>query len=428
MHNVGVFNSGLFKHFFGKPTRKDTKAITNYFSMLSGYTPSYSNYDGALYEIDLVRACIHRIASECAKATPILVNDDDKAKDFIISKYPNDTMTAYQFYYRLATIFQVENNAYIVPQYAERDGSGGIVGLIPIRPLHVEIFEDDTLGVCYRFEFNNGDTKVYQMHEVGHIRRMQYENDMYGNSNNAFDNTAKLVIAQEKGSEQAIKASSSLRFMAKLNTPIDDDEDFKNQQDVFLRNNLEGNESGVLIYDPRFEEVKQIESKPLLVDANQKKAIENSVFTYWGINEDILQNKYSEDTWNAFYESAIEPFYIQVQEVITKLLYTYQEIAEGKGIRLTSDRLQYASNTTKIQVAKEFIDRGLLTLNQGLNILNLPPLPDNEGNIRFVRAEYIDANSVGKEVTDNGEDGQQNPVKTDDVPGPTDDGDGTEKN
>ncbi len=411
---MGVLNSGLFKHFFGKPTKKDTKAIKNYFSLLSGYTPSYSTYNGALYEIDLVRACIHRIASECAKATPVLVDDEDKDKEFIISKYPNDTMTAFQFYYRLATIFQVENNAYIVPQYAERDKSGGIVGLIPICPMFVDIIEHETLGICYKFTFNNGDSKVYQMAEVGHIKRMQYKNDMYGDANDAFDNTAKLVIAQEEGSEKAIKSSSLLRFMAKLNTPIDDDEDYKEQQNVFLRNNLEGNESGVLIYDTRFEDVKQIESKPLLVDAEQKKAIENSVFTYWGINEDILQNKYSEDTWNAFYESAIEPFYIQVQEVITKLLYSVNEIKAGKGIRLTSDRLQYASNTTKIQVAKEFVDRGLLTLDQGLNILNLPPLPDGQGNVRVIRAEYIDANAVGKEVYEDEQTGTK-PNSTDDV-------------
>ena len=421
---MGVLNSGLFKHFFGKPTKKDTRAIKNYFSLLSGYTPSYSTYNGALYEIDLVRACIHRIASECAKATPVLVDDEDKDKEFIISKYPNDTMTAFQFYYRLATIFQVENNAYIVPQYAERDKSGGIVGLIPICPTFVDIIEHETLGICYKFTFNNGDTKVYQMSEVGHIKRMQYKNDMYGDANDAFDNTAKLVIAQEEGSEKAIKSSSLLRFMAKLNTPIDDDEDYKEQQNVFLRNNLEGNESGVLIYDTRFEDVKQIESKPLLVDAEQKKAIENSVFTYWGINEDILQNKYSEDTWNAFYESAIEPFYIQVQEVITKLLYSIEEIKNGKGIRLTSDRLQYASNTTKIQVAKEFVDRGLLTLDQGLNILNLPPLPDGQGNVRVIRAEYIDANAVGKEVYKDEQSGTE-PSSPDDVSNGNSD---TEKN
>lgn len=148
------------------------------------------------------------------------------------------------------------------------------------------------------------------------------------------------------------------------------------------------------------------------------------MFTYWGINEDILQNKYSEDTWNAFYESAIEPFYIQVQEVITKLLYSIEEIKNGKGIRLTSDRLQYASNTTKIQVAKEFVDRGLLTLDQGLNILNLPPLPDGQGNVRVIRAEYIDANAVGKEVYKDEQSGTE-PSSPDDVSnGNTD----TEKN
>lgn len=392
---MGIFNSGLFNHFFGKPSKKDSRKITNYFTLLSGYTPSHTSYKGALYEIDLVRACVHRIASECAKTSAVVVNDKDKRKQFIVSKYPNDTMTAYQFYYRLATIFQMENNAYIVPVYKEKDGSGGIVGLVPIQPYYAEVIEDDEGDMCYRFTFND-EVKIFKSWEVGHIKRMQFKNDLFGESNDAFANMADLLVAQEESSASAIKSNSMLRFMAKLNTPIDDDEDYKKQQEIFMKNNLEDNQSGVLLYDTRFEDVKQIESKPLMIDAEQKKAIENSVFSYWGINEDILQNKYTEDTWNAFYESAIEPFFIQVQEVLSRLLYTREQMMSGKCVKLTSDRLGYASNKTKISVATQFVDRGLMTLNQALEILNLPPLPDDEGNERVIRSEYIKASDVGK--------------------------------
>lgn len=426
---MGFLNSGLFKHFFGKPSKKDTHMIQKYFTLLSGYTPSHTSYQGALYEIDLVRACVNRIASECAKTTAVLVNDDDKIKNFIISQYPNDTMTAYQFYYRLATIYQMENNAYIVPVYAEKDKSGGIIGLIPIQPHFTEVIEDEEGDMCYRFTFND-EIKVFKSWEVGHIKRMQYKNDLFGDSNDAFANTADLLVAQEKSSASTIKSNSILRFMAKLNTPIDDDEDYERQQKMFMKNNLENNESGVLLYDPRFEDVKPIESKPLMIDADQKKAIENSVYTYWGINEDILQNKYSEDTWNAFYESAIEPFFIQVQEVISKLLFSREELMAGKAVKLTSDRLGYASNKTKISVATQFVDRGMVTINQALDILNMPPLPDDEGNLRVIRSEYINAKDVdntlaGKEVKGDGKNGYSS-NKDDDIP--NEPGHGTEKN
>jgi hypothetical protein len=227
---------------------------------------------------------------------------------------------------------------------------------------------------------------------------MQYKNDFFGASNSAFKNTADLVRAQEKGSAEAIKSGSNIRYMGKLNQQIVDDEDFKEQQRSVSALNLNDNETGLFIYDSRWEEMKQVTSTPVLLDAEQKKAIDNSVYTYWGVNEDFLQNKYSEDVWNAIYESNIEPFLIQCGEVLTQMFFSEDQMLDGKGIMLTSDRLQYASNQTKIQVAKEFFDRGLMTTNQALAILNLPPVKD--GDKRYIRSEYINIEDVGgrKEV------------------------------
>ena len=40
--------------------------------------------------------------------------------------------------------------------------------------------------------------------------------------------------------------------------------------------------------------------------------INENVFNYFGTNAGILQNKYTEDEWNAYYEGKIEPFAIQL--------------------------------------------------------------------------------------------------------------------
>ena len=218
---------------------------------------------------------------------------------------------------------------------------------------------------------------------------MQYKDDYFGDVNDAFDTTAKLMLAQEEGAINAIKSSSIVRFLAKISTPIDDDEDYKEQQNQILRNNLNKNETGVFLIDNRFDEVKPIESKPLLVDAKQKQAIENSVYSYFGISEAILQNKYKPDEWNAFYESIIEPFFIEVGEVLSGMLYSVKQIMDGSEIILTSDRLQYDSTQTKLNVATQMFDRGMIDTNGALNIMNKAPLPDDEGKKRFIRGEYI---------------------------------------
>ena len=383
---------GLFDILFGKPkSMTNNKQLNLAFSTLSGYSPVYTSHDGGVYELGLCKACIHSIATECAKAYPVLTQKNDRI-NFIVSKSPNDYMTASQFYYRLATIYQVENNAFIIPIY---DEFGKTIGLYPVVPSTVELRESNNV-VYVVYTFSDGKRYSIEYSRIGHIKRMQYKDDFFGDSNNAFKTTADLLKAQEVGSKNAIDNSADLQFMAKVNDQLIDEEDMRAQQELLSMMNLNSvNKSGVFIYDNRFEEMKEINHKPLLLDAEQKNAIDNSVFNYWGVNEDILQNKYDEDTWNAFYESQIEPFFIQVGEVLSSMFYSRDQRMKGNEVVLTSDRLQYASNTTKIQVAKEFVDRGLITLNQALKIMNMPPLSD--GDYRIVRAEYINANGVGKE-------------------------------
>ena len=134
--------------------------------------------------------------------------------------------------------------------------------------------------------------------------------------------------------------------------------------------------------------------KNYVVDAEQMKLIQTNVFNYFGVNEDVLQNKAYGDKWNAFYESAVEPFAIQFSEVITNMLLSDREMA-GTEIMLSSNRLQYLSNTEKLNVSNSLIDRGILNRDEVREMWNLPPLPDGTGQNYIIRAEYVDADANG---------------------------------
>lgn len=390
----------LFDILFKHNKKNNTGSIV---CTLNGYPSINGAFNQDLYEISLVRGIVHRIAIECSKVEPTVVRmNSNHAKRIyrIIAKRPNEFMTPSQFYYRIATIYEIENNAYIVPIL---DKYGEIEGLYPVAPSLCKLVARETDGEMFIvFTYGDGTQQAMEYRKVGHIKRMQYKNDFFGESNSAFNTTANLLLAQEESSSDAINNNSNLRFMGKLNSQVADDEDFKEQQNILQRLNMNGNKSGIFLYDDRYESFKTIENKPILLDADQKKAIDNSAYNYWNINEDILQNKYTEDTWNAFYESEIEPFFIQIGEVIGSMFYTPNQLVNGNGIFMSSNRLQYASNKTKVDVAKEFFDRGLFTVNQALELLNLPPLPD--GDIRYIRAEYIpQTEQSGKGVDENDE-------------------------
>ena len=126
--------------------------------------------------------------------------------------------------------------------------------------------------------------------------------------------------------------------------------------------------------------------------------IKNNVFEYFGINEDVLENKAYGDSWSASYEGAIEPFAIQFSEVSTKMLFTLREQSQGNKIMATANRLQYLSNADKLNVSSQLLDRGIMSINDVREIWNLPPVEG--GDQRIIRGEYYNADEKLQEVQD----------------------------
>ncbi|MBQ1294325.1 MAG: phage portal protein, partial [Clostridiales bacterium] len=127
------------------------------------------------------------------------------------------------------------------------------------------------------------------------------------------------------------------------------------------------------------------------------------VFEYFGVNEDVLENKAYGDSWSAFYEGAIEPFAIQFSEVMTRMIFTFREQGAGNRVMATSNRLQYMTNADKLNVSAQLLDRGIISINDAREIWNLPPVEG--GDARIIRGEYYNADD--KVTTQEDEDGNQ---------------------
>jgi hypothetical protein len=126
-----------------------------------------------------------------------------------------------------------------------------------------------------------------------------------------------------------------------------------------------------------------------VVDADQMTMIQKNVYEYFGVNENILQNKVYGNEWSAFYEGAIEPFAIQFSEVLTRMLFTFKEQSMGNQVMATSNRLQYMTNADKLNVSAQLLDRGIISINDAREIWNLPPVEG--GDVRIIRGEYWNA-------------------------------------
>ena len=125
-----------------------------------------------------------------------------------------------------------------------------------------------------------------------------------------------------------------------------------------------------------------------VVDADQMKLIQTNVYNYFGINEDILQNKAFGDQWSAFYEGCVEVFALQFSEAMTQALFSDREQSEGALLMATANRLQYLSSADKLNVSAQMADRGIMSINEIRDIWNLPPVEG--GDVRMIRGEYYD--------------------------------------
>lgn len=79
-----------------------------------------------------------------------------------------------------------------------------------------------------------------------------------------------------------------------------------------------------------------------------------------------------------------------------------REQSEGNRVIATANRLQYLSNSEKLNVSAQMADRGLMTRNEIREIWNLAPLPDEIGNQLPVRGEYYNVGDENNEqITEN---------------------------
>lgn len=380
---------GLFDKIFRPKEAKLAEAVGAYFKTLTAYTPVFQTWQGGLYEMELTRAAIHAFATHCSKLKPEVLGTANPGLKNILATKPNPFMTTSQFLYRLATILSVDTTAFIVPL---TDPTGEqIVGYWPLLPHQVEIVEVDG-EPWLRYTFANGQRAAIEYSRVGVLVSWQYQDDFFGSGHKALAPTLELLNVQRQGMEEAIKSAATIRFMAKLAQTLRP-EDIARERERFAAENLSAdNKTGLMLFDAKYAEVQPIESKPWLIDEKQMALIKSNVFSYFGVNEKILQNDYDEDTWGAFYEGKIEPFAVQLGLTLTNMTFTERERAFGNQIMFSSNRLQYASNKTKVEVVQQLVDRGLMSNWQAAEVFNLPRPPGPERWV--IRGEYIDVTTL----------------------------------
>lgn len=378
---------GLFDAIFRPNREQQNAARAEWFKTLTPYKPVFHTWQGSIYESELIRAAINAKAKHVSK---LKFESKGSAKMGLQAKLkqgPNQWQTWPQFLARTSTILDIHNTAFIVPVKDKDLNTTGYFTVLPTKCEVVEYKDEPWL----KYEFQRGQKAAVRLYECVVLTQQQYKRDFFGESNLALEPTIKMIDLNKQGIEEAIKNGATFRFWAKMQN-FTMDEDLKKEANRFGSLAFAGESDGMLLFPNTYTDIHQYDNKPFTVDADQMKQIQNNVYNYFGVNEDILQNKAFGDSWAAFYEGCVEVFAVALSDGLTKAMFTERERATGNEVIFTSNRLQYMSNADKLAVAAQLTDRGIFSINEAREVFNLAPV--DGGDIRTIRGEYKNVNDL----------------------------------
>ena len=395
----------LFSMFFGNKKQTNTVTKTE-MQLLSGYDAKFTTINSNVYNSKVARQCIDRIATHCAKLIPkhIQNNISNNIKgeiNFLLQNEPNPLMNTFDFIYKTISMLYTDSNAFV---YIAKDKEGFITGFYPVLALNYDLLQDNSGKIFLQFNFVNGKKYTIPYLELIHLRLFYNKNDIFGTGNKVLLTDIESAHTASEGIKNAIKTSNNLKGIIKYDAVLKE-KDIKASKDAFVKDFLSlENESGIAAIDGKGD-FKEINLKPITLDKDQLERVNYNIFDYFGISEKIVNNSYNAEEWNAFFEGVIEPRAIQMSGAFSNKIFSIKARKEGHKVVFTTNRLQYASLSNKINLIKVAGAYGLLTKDDGREILDLPPIGGEEGAKILQSLNNIDS-SIANEYQGGKENGE----------------------
>ncbi|MFC9728343.1 phage portal protein [Bacillus cereus] len=406
---------GLLDKIFGKKQAQTTKSYNRY-EMISDTGGGFFSWSGDIYQSDIIRACIRPKAKAVGKLVAKHIRDNNtefkvNPEPYIrfLLEEPNPLMTGQMFQEKMTNQLELNHNAFA---YIKRDDSGYASEIYPIPCTTVEVVEGTYGDIFLKFYFRNGKQMTVPYTDIIHLRKDFNENDFFGeHPGKALSQLMEIVTTTDQGIVKAIKNSAVVKWILKFKSVLKQ-EDIDMQVKNFVNNYLNiANDGGAASSDPRYD-LEQVKPEAFVPDSKQMQETVQRIYNFFNTNEKIIQSKYNEDEWVAYYESEIEPLAMQLAGEFTRKLFSRKERGFGNKIIFESSSLQYASMKTKMDLV-QMVDRGALTPNEWRQILSVGPIEGGDKPIRRLDTALVKEGKVTDEGGDN--DGQNGTKGTNDA-------------
>lgn len=365
---------GLLANLFKKEQPVQQKTFTT-FKELGTYKATFGAFGKDIYKSDDVRTCIRALSEHTSKANPRCTV---KRIERLLQLRPNRYMNGKDFLAKLRNYLEIKNTAFV---FLNRDNKGDVIEFYPIPYASFEGLEyKDRLFIRFDFQGDSARRLVVPWEDLAVLRKDYVFSEIAGESNEPLLPTLDVISTMDKGLQNAVKSTANLRGILKSTKAMLSPETLKQQKDQFVKDYMDiENEGGIASLDAT-QDFKELNLKPTTATAEEASAYRERVYRYFGVNEKIIMSNYTESEYDAFYESRIEPFLVALSLELTYKIFTDREISFGAEVWYESNRLQYASAKTKIQMVA-LVDRGLMTPNEYRALFNMAPY---EGGDEFV--------------------------------------------
>ena len=397
----------LFSRIFGTdksnyiPNATEVRILDDSKAVFTPYKGDYHN------DID-IRACVDAIARNGAKMHPRHIrNFSGKMENVkgdlykLLAKQPNELQDAYKFYYQVISNLELYNDSFI---YIQRDENLVVTGLYPLEFSEGKLYEYN--GKLYiKFQFGRSKERYVAYDQCIHLTRFSSKDGLFGGSTIPIVKTLSIKHIIDEGIVNAIKTTQRIKGVIKSTKAMLKPEDVKKMRDQFVRDFVDKNDGTGIGGLDATTEFTPVKIEPTTASENQIKIFDNKILAYFGVNENIIQSKYNEDEWNAFYESVLEPIGLQMSLEFTNKLFTPTQKGFGNEIIFESNRLQYASNKTKIELLKTATN--IMTMNELREVFNLAPREGGDVILIDQNHSVLDEDEITEPEPEGGENNEE---------------------
>ena len=393
----------LLGRIFGSEKNTTAPTTSEQVEILEGTKATFTPYKGDFHEDPDVLACVDTIARNGAKMHPRHIRNYFSKEENrekletvkgnlykLLAKQPNEIQNAYKFYYQVITDLELYNNSLV---YIQRDENLKVVGLYPLEFSEIKLYEyKDEIWV--KFKFGRSKERFVPYSRCIHLTRFVGKDGLFGGSSQPIIKVLDIKHVLDEGIVNAIKTTQSIKGILKSTKAMLKPEDVKKMRDQFVNDFIDyhRNKAGIGGLDATTD-FTPVKIEPQTATEGQIKMFDEKVLKYFGINENIIESKYSEDEWNAFYESVLEPIGLQMSLEFSNKIFTPTEKNFGNEILFESNRLQYASNKTKIELVR--YASNIMTINEQREVFNLAPIEN--GNVFMIDQNHTINEEVGGE-------------------------------